>query len=72
MSQEIQRALGRIEGNQQAMQNTLGRIEGKQDSIDGRVGAIERKTAVQSSVISGAVAAGVSAVATLLKTNTGG
>lgn len=71
MSQEIHRALGRIEGNQKAMQHCLGRIEEKQDGLDNRVAVIEKKTAVQSSVISGAVAAGVSAVATLLKTNSG-
>ena len=69
---EIHRALGRVEGKLDEMSHDIHSIDGKVDRVDGRLRDVEKKTAISSSVISGAIATGISLVAAKLRAVTGG
>ncbi len=71
MSDDILRALGRIEGQLQGVHSRLDEHSGKLDKIDERVKNVEHKAATNGLVSGGIAGVGMSLLAAKLKSMTG-
>lgn len=69
MSNEIMRALGRIEGQLKGVHSRLDTNETKLDSIDGRLRAAEVKSARNGAVFGSAAGVGIALIVESIKSH---
>lgn len=72
MSDEIIRALGRIEGRLDGLEKGQLRVEGKVDKLDERLQAVERSASIYGGASGGVMAVGVALLQAGIAKLTGG